>query len=245
MVGIDRAATMQQLLALSRATLLERVDVLERAAVALLTTGELTTDDLGSSRTAAHQLVSLGCFGIDDGSVLARRAVDLLADDPVPASAGVGLAEAALGLRDAIQLDAPTLVDEPAYQPTRPAASAHVLLVDDDPLLIALLTRALGAIGYEVRHESDGASALESLQVEPLPALVLLDIDIPGLDGFAVLRDIGDRGLLAQLKVLILSARGSETDVIEALHLGAAGHVTKPFSLPVLLARIEQLIAQS
>jgi CheY-like chemotaxis protein len=240
----DRADMMQQLLLLSRDTLLERVDVLERAAVTLLTTGELSGASRELARSTAHQLVSLGCFGIDRGAVLARRAVELLAQEPLPPSAGVVLAETALGIRDAVREGAPTTIGEPSYRPS-PATTASLLLIDDDPLLIALLTRALSAVGYDVRHACDGEGALQALADGPVPALVLLDIDLPGLNGFSVLRDIRERGMLAQTKVLILSARGSESDVIEALHLGAAGHVSKPFSLPMLLARVAQLLGTS
>jgi len=245
-VGLERSAKMQELLRLSSDTFFARVDVLEHAAVELLTTGAVEVGLRERARTTAHQLVSLGSFGVDQGSLLARRAEELLTEEPLTEMTGAGLAEAALGIRDAIAV-AVSVAPEPgavAVEPAlarQPGQPGQVLMVEDDPLLVGLVSRALGAAGYHVEHAGDGPAALDRLAKPPAPALVLLDIDLPGLDGFGVLRGIAALGLLDRVRVLVLSARGSEHDVLGTLQLGAVGHVTKPFSLPVLLARVEQL----
>lgn len=236
----DRSGTVSKLLRLSRQTLLDRVDVLEVAAVDLLMSGVLTDSALTTARTTAHQLISLGTFNVPRGSALAAQASALLATEPLAADAGALLAELALGIRDSIETAvAPVTAQAPVPRVTRPGT--RVLLVEDDELMVTLLTRALLESGCEVSHVSDGLAAVERLSSDDLPELILLDIDLPGLDGFSVLRNLRARGTLAHTRVVVLSARGSEQDVLGTIELGATDHVTKPFSLPVLLARVKQL----
>ena len=240
----DREALVRELLLLSRETLLARADVVERAAVALLTSGTISDVLLAEARTNAHQLVSLGVFGIERGAQLAVRAEQLLGGDLGPAT-GPALAEAALGIREAINAGTTAPATGLPGAPATDEGGTRVLLVEDDELMVDLLTRALTTAGCLVEHAPDGVAALAALGQEPLPRLVLLDIDLPGLDGFSVLRGLRDRGVLDRVKVLVLSARGSEHDVLGALELGAVDHVAKPFSLPVLMARVEQLTGRS
>jgi len=235
----NRRTTIDRLLRLSRQTLLDRVDVLELAAIELLMTGGIDDAALAAARTTAHQLISLGTFGVKRGSALAREASELLLQEPIAADAGTLLAELALGIRTAITTAAEPVTEEPAPRITRPGT--RVLIVEDDELMVSLLTRALLESGCEVTHVSDGLAAVERLSADDLPELILLDIDLPGLDGFSVLRNLRDRGLLKHTRVVVLSARGSEQDVLGTLELGASDHVTKPVSLPVLLARVKQL----
>lgn len=237
-----RAGRVRELLLLSRDTLLGRVDVLEHAAVELLTTGTLQPDERDDARLAAHRLISLGSFGLDRGSVLARRAEELLLQEHLSSSTGVALAEAALELREAVLHGADREVDDPA--PAGRDQAPHVLLVEDDLVLVALLTRALEAAGCHVSHTGNGRAALSVLIDQAPPALVLLDIDLPGADGFSVLRGMRAAGLLDRVTVLVLSARGAEHDLVDTLALGAAAHITKPFSLPVLLAKVEQILGR-
>lgn len=244
-LGLERSAKTQELLRLSCETFFARIDVLEQAAVELLSTGGLEPGLRERARTCAHQLVPLGTFGVQEASSLARRAEELLSQEPLNRTAGPGLAEAALGIRDAVTVA--LSVVEPRAAPPLPDPRPHhlhrgqVLVVEDDTLLAGTVSRALRAAGFEVEHVGDGPSALARLERSPMPALVLLDIDLPGLDGFGVLRGIAALGLLDVVSVLVLSARGSEPDLLGTSKLGAVGHVTKPFSLPVLVARVEQL----
>lgn len=121
-----------------------------------------------------------------------------------------------------------------------------VAVVEDDVALVELLTHSLSTQDWSVRVLDDGPTAVGALASEPplLSArLVLLDWDLPGLDGLAVLRRLRERGVLARTRVVMLTARGGESEMLEALELGATDHVTKPFSVPVLLEKIRHVVA--
>jgi len=91
----------------------------------------------------------------------------------------------------------------------------------------------------------DGPTAVGALASKPplLEArLVLLDWDLPGLDGLAVLKRLRESALLRRTRVMMLTARTRESEVLRALELGAVDHVAKPFSVPVLLQKVRQLL---
>jgi DNA-binding response OmpR family regulator len=116
-----------------------------------------------------------------------------------------------------------------------------VLVVEDDPVIARLLAHAIDAEGLTCRVLTDGVAAVEQLTGVP-PALtartVLLDVDLPGLDGHAVLRRLGEAKLLGTTRVIMLTVRSNEAEIVRAMRLGAFDHVAKPFSLPVLLQRL-------
>ena len=241
-----RAQLVRELLLRSREVFLDRIAELEDAALSLLTAGPLPEEQRSAGARTAHQLVSLATFGVAQAAVLAARAEALLADPgPDAGAAGAQLAEIALCLRDELEqalLAAPAAaLPEPVVLPA--PAGLDVLIVEDDVLLVELLSRALQGQGWTVRSVSDGAAALAAVdRPGTRPALVLLDIDLPALDGFGVLRGLAARGLLPDLPVLVLTARAGEPDIVAALELGARDHVAKPFSLPVLLARVARTV---
>ncbi len=109
-----------------------------------------------------------------------------------------------------------------------------ILVVDDDQAILRLLKRTLEPEGFGVVIASNGRSALALLE-EHKPDLVILDIMMPGLDGFQVLDLIRQR---SNIPVIMLTARGEVTSLNEALGLGADDYVRKPFSTRELLARI-------
>jgi len=115
----------------------------------------------------------------------------------------------------------------------------RLLVVEDDAVLAAALTRALSQAGYVVDLVDDGESANEALQGGAYD-LVVLDLALPGLDGLAVLRRLRDRR--SQVPVLILTARDTLDDRVAGLDLGADDYMTKPFDLPELEARVRALI---
>lgn len=117
------------------------------------------------------------------------------------------------------------------------AEQSNVLLVEDDPTLRSTLAFNLTREGYNVLTSDDGERALETVRDhgEALD-LVVLDIMLPGINGFQVLQQIRRLGL--QVPVLMLSARGEEQDKVDGLELGADDFVVKPFALRELLARI-------
>jgi DNA-binding response OmpR family regulator len=115
----------------------------------------------------------------------------------------------------------------------------RIVIVEDNPDLAFGLRNNLELEGYEVAVRDDGQSGLERILVDE-PDLVLLDLMLPGMDGIAVLKEMRARG--AQCPVLVLTARGDESDKVMALRLGADDYVTKPFGLMELVARVEALL---
>ena len=112
----------------------------------------------------------------------------------------------------------------------------RLLLVEDEPGLVLTLTDRLAREGYAVESSADGESGLERAAKEPFD-LVLLDVMLPRLNGFDVLRDLRRRGI--ETPVIMLTARGQVTGKVVGLKLGADDYVTKPFEMMELLARIE------
>ncbi|MGV8897721.1 MAG: sigma 54-interacting transcriptional regulator [Burkholderiaceae bacterium] len=119
-------------------------------------------------------------------------------------------------------------------------AHAHILLVDDDPDLLRLLSMRLSAAGYRVTAVSSAEAALERLAIE-LPALVISDICLPGRDGLALFDDI--RAQHSALPVILLTAHGTIPDAVEATARGAYAYLTKPFDGKVLLEKIAQALS--
>lgn len=240
---------MRELLVASQAVLMGRLDTLDDAALHLLTAGPLEDAALAETRRTAHQLVSLSVFGVPRGGQLAMRAEAMLAGEGMaPAEQGAALAELSAGIRDELERSLAEQVPAPATSEAPSSGGARVadiLLVEDDSVLVELLRRALEGAGHTVAHVSDGPAAVAALDVPSAqrPRLVLLDIDLPALDGFGVLRALSQHGIIPGLHVLCLTARASEPDVVSMLSLGAVDHVAKPFSLPVLLARVARAMS--
>ena len=118
----------------------------------------------------------------------------------------------------------------------------RVLLVDDEPHIITLLERALRAEGLEPVACEDGESALETLADDDID-LVLLDVGLPGIDGFEVLRRIRRAGSL--VPVVMLTARTATQDTVDALDSGASDYVPKPFVVAELMARVRSRLRES
>ena len=117
----------------------------------------------------------------------------------------------------------------------------RVLVVDDEPQIRRALRTGLAGHGYEVETADDGETALAMLAAR-LPDLVVLDLMMPGVDGFEVLRQT--RGW-AKVPVIVLSARGEERAKVDALDLGADDYLTKPFGMEELLARIRAVLRRA
>lgn len=117
-----------------------------------------------------------------------------------------------------------------------------VLIADDDELLGALLCHQLGLLGVTARHTRDGQEVL-NLVDEMRPQLVVLDLMLPGIDGFDVLREIKHGPATSGTQVLILSPRTMERDVETAMALGAQDYVAKPFDLARLVTQLRDLDA--
>jgi len=113
-----------------------------------------------------------------------------------------------------------------------------ILLVDDDLDLLGITGFALQQAGFIVATATNGASALEIFEREQ-PNLAVLDINMPGMDGFELARRLRQLG---PVPVIMLTVRGEEEDVVRALALGADDYLTKPFSPRILVARIRALL---
>jgi DNA-binding response OmpR family regulator len=114
-----------------------------------------------------------------------------------------------------------------------------ILIIEDDPSILRGLQLNLGMEGYLVRSASDGETGLAMARTEK-PDLVVVDVMLPRLGGLEVVREI--RSEDPDLPVLILSAKGQESDKVAGLHLGADDYMVKPFGLKELLARIDALL---
>jgi DNA-binding response OmpR family regulator len=120
-------------------------------------------------------------------------------------------------------------------------AKRRVLVVDDEKDLVDLISYNLARGGYEVLAAYDGKEALEIAQRE-VPDLVVLDLMLPGLDGTEVARRLKADSRTAGIPIVMLTAKGEETDVVVGLTIGADDYVTKPFSMKILLARINTVL---
>lgn len=110
-----------------------------------------------------------------------------------------------------------------------------ILIVDDEARMRRVIADYLRIKGYETAEAADGVEALEKFAAEP-PDLVLLDVMMPRMDGWEVCRRIRAR---SQVPVIMLTAKGEEEDELQGFSLGADEYIMKPFSLKILLARIE------
>jgi two-component system OmpR family response regulator len=111
---------------------------------------------------------------------------------------------------------------------------------DDDSILDLLITR-LSIAGYHTSHERDGLAALEAIRRAP-PNACILDVNMPRLDGFQLLKRLRADPMTAHVPVLILTARRGTDDIKTAIRLGATDYLSKPFSDEQLLARVARLL---
>jgi len=114
-----------------------------------------------------------------------------------------------------------------------------VLVIDDDEKITSLVRRSLAFAGYQVRTAADGEAGL-NLLMEETPDLIILDVMMPKLDGWEVVRRIREAGL--SVPVLMLTARDDVSDRVRGLDLGADDYLVKPFALDELLARVRALL---
>ena len=233
----------------SRTTMNSRLDAVDAAGAALLG-GSLGGEERAAALVAAHKLAgSLGTFGLPEGSELASELELMLR---APGAPGImRLSELAERLRAIVRAGPvpPAAMTVTAPVDTEVVTTAEgdrgqvqvdVVMVDDDVVLTELVRHALETRGYSMTAIGDGKAAVEAL-IGPPPLrcrLLLLDVDLPGLDGFAVLRRLTAAGVTQTTPTIMLTVRASETEILEALKAGAMDHVTKPFSMPILMQRI-------
>jgi two-component system KDP operon response regulator KdpE len=120
-------------------------------------------------------------------------------------------------------------------------SKTRILIVDDELSIIKFLRANLESKGYEVLIAMNGAEALKVFEME-LPDLVLLDITMPKMNGFEVCRRLRE---WSQVPIIMLSARGDESDKVKCLDLGADDYITKPFGKDELIARVKAVIRRT
>jgi two-component system, OmpR family, response regulator len=120
----------------------------------------------------------------------------------------------------------------------RAVSPTHIAVLDDEPDITQLIARYLGAQGFRVSQAHRGAELLALMQADA-PALVLLDLGLPGEDGFAIARQLREHH---RCGLVIVSGRGDAVDKVVGLEIGADDYVTKPFDLRELLARVKAVL---
>ena len=129
----------------------------------------------------------------------------------------------------------------PAVRPTPGAARPRILVVDDEASIRDLLAKTLALAEYDVDVAPDGRSALERMRIYPYD-LLIADLKMPGMDGLAVIREA--KRYKSDLPVIIITGFSTESSAIEAVNLGVAGYLTKPFRVPQVLAAAAKALGE-
>jgi len=116
-----------------------------------------------------------------------------------------------------------------------------ILIVDDEPNIIMSLEYTFKKNNFEVFIARDGQEAIDILQIE-LPDVIILDIMMPNVDGYATIEFIKKEQKLSNCKVLFLSAKNKESDIEKGMALGANAYMTKPFSVKKLVEQVYELL---
>jgi diguanylate cyclase (GGDEF)-like protein len=124
--------------------------------------------------------------------------------------------------------------------------TVDIVIVEDDDSVADVVEHVAALRGYTFVRFSDGAEAANALGGGSVKGrVILLDVGLPSLDGFGVLRTLGAQGVIGDTRVIMLTARSSETEMLRALGLGATEHISKPFSIQVLLGRLAQSLGRT
>jgi signal transduction histidine kinase len=118
------------------------------------------------------------------------------------------------------------------------STTEFILIVDDNPTNLSVLKQALKSVGFKVRLAADGKSAIDQVKQEP-PALILLDVDMPGIDGFETCRLLKADSLTQGIPIIFMTALADTENKVKGLSLGAVDYITKPFEQEEVLARVK------
>lgn len=241
--------------------------VLQRLAATLRE--DLDVSDVLGRWQGGTFVLALPGASVEDAIQRVRQARDRLRDGPasdqdgraVAATFGAGVASYPADGRDAATLlhaaeqalraakaEGPAMILPARWPDTsapRHTESVDVVLVEDDVALAGLLSHTLLTRGYTTRCIADGEEAIEAL-AGGTPRLhgrvVILDVDLPGRDGFEVLRTLARDGVTERSRVVMLTVRATEPEVVRALELGAFDHIGKPFSVQILMQRLRRAL---
>ena len=215
-----------------------RVAVLDEAALALRE-GRLNEEMRRAAEREAHKLAgAAGTFGFAEATRLAREAEQMLEGiHPLDAARVRRLGELAAALRR--ELERPIGAPQPAPVVAAPVPRGrHVLAVDDDPIVLAMLRALLGSHGMRVTTLQDPRRLLETLEREG-PHLLLVDFEMPHASGAELCRLVRADPRWSTLPVLVLTGRVDDETIQRVLSAGADACVAKPFEGPELIAQIE------
>jgi two-component system phosphate regulon response regulator PhoB len=122
-----------------------------------------------------------------------------------------------------------------------PMSPKRILVIEDETDIREMLSLRLKKENFVVREASEGVAGLKKA-MEELPDLILLDLMLPSTSGLDILRKLRNNRKTAQVPIIIVSAKGDESDIVAGLELGADDYVTKPFNMSILIARINALL---
>ncbi|MCC7442109.1 MAG: response regulator transcription factor [Bdellovibrionales bacterium] len=125
-----------------------------------------------------------------------------------------------------------------------PKSRERVLVIEDEEDIAELLKVNLEGQGYSVKVASTGEAGIKAVQAEK-PGLVLLDLMLPGMDGLEICRKLRAEESKGRIPIVMITAKGSEEDVVRGLEAGADDYVTKPFSPKVVLARVQAVLRRA
>ena len=120
-------------------------------------------------------------------------------------------------------------------------AGEHILVVDDEEDVLELVSYNLNKEGYKTATATSGEEAIKKAKASP-PNLIVLDLMLPRVDGLEVCKELKNDSKTRHIPIIMLTAKGEESDIVTGLEVGADDYVTKPFSPKVLLARIRRLL---
>lgn len=164
---------------------------------------------------------------------------------PVPESTRASRAAALAGAFDLVLDGEQPRISDPAAAGTRAAIQGkRVLLVDDEDQLRRVMRDLLEREGYVVVEAGDGVEALDQVD-RHAPDIIVLDLNLPGLDGFGVLSHLRSRRVTQEIPVIVLTARGDEENEIRVFEFGADDFLSKPFRARALSARLEAVLRRS
>lgn len=218
-----------------------RVAVLDDAVLALRE-GRMDDELRRAAEREAHKLSgAAGTFGFAEATRLAREAEQMLeGTDPLAPPQVLRLAELAAALRRELERPRPGApAPVPAASPPAAPRARHVLAVDDDPIVLAMLRALLESHAMRVTALDDPRRLMEHLEIER-PDLLLVDFEMPHSSGAELCRLIRGDPRWTDLPVLVLTGRADEATIQRVLAAGADACVAKPFEGPELIARIEE-----
>jgi len=195
-----------------------------------------------SGETAIDELLRVVDVPTDEAPAAAPVA------PPPPAPAPAPRPPAPRGYAHASSADADIgigfdLIDEPGAPVSVAAHGAKILLVEDEDQLRRVMKDLLEREGYVVSEARDGVQALDQVD-RHAPDLIMLDLNLPGLDGYTVLEQLRSRPVTATIPVIVLTAKGDEDNEVRVFELGADDFLTKPFRARALSARLQAVLAR-